>query len=105
MYQKSIAFASSQLPADLLVSATDLYTEEKGYGFVIEKNRREQELLQLPELNSAFLVWYWDNGKDLSTLVDTAKGVAITASESCTYHKGLPLSIKLKTPYPGSNKV
>lgn len=105
MYQKSIAFASSQLPADLLVSATDLYTEEKGYGFVIEKNRREQELLQLPELNSAFLVWYWDNGKDLSTLVDIAKGVAITASESCTYHKGLPLSFKLKTPYPGSYQV
>ncbi len=105
MYQKSIAFAKSQLPADLLVSAADLYTEEKGYGFVIEKNRREQERLQLPELNSAFCVWYWDNSKNLSTLVDTANGITITASELCTYKEGLPLSFKLKTPHAGCYQI
>ncbi len=98
MYQTSIAFSKSQLPADILADASDLYTEDKGYGFVIEKNRNEQELLQIPELNSAFSTWYWDNGKELSTLINSPEGVTIQ-------DRSLPLTFKLKVPHQGNYKV
>ena len=105
MYQKTISFSKPNRRADLLVKAADLYSEETGYGFVIEKNRNEQELLQLPELNSAFSPWYWDNGKELSSLSDTAEGVTVTAAGSCGYTEGLPLSFKLKLPSQGNYHV
>lgn len=105
MYQKTISFSKANSQADLLVNSASLYSEETGYGFVIEKNRNEQELLQLPELNSAFSVWYWDNGKELSALTDTAEGVAVTSAGSCPCAKGLPLSFKLKLPRQGNYHV
>ena len=36
------------------VRAADLYDSALGYGFVTEKNRREQELITLPQQNAAF---------------------------------------------------
>ena len=48
---------SSGFPAGMAVIAVTRplpWTAEQGWGFVTEKNRREQELLRLPELNSGF---------------------------------------------------
>ena len=56
------------------VSAEDLYTAEKGFGFVTERNRRKQALLQLPELNSAFDTVYWYRNEDLSCVEEDAFG-------------------------------
>ena len=54
MYHKKYTFT---------VEMHELYSPETGYGFVTEKNYREQQLLQIPELNSAFIPvpWYQEN--------------------------------------------
>ncbi len=110
MYQTTIVFSKAQADANLMsttsivADAATLYSEEKGYGFVIERNRNEQELLQLPELNAAYSTWYWDNGKELTVLTDTASGVAI--SECSAYQPDvLPLSFKLKLPHQGNYQI
>lgn len=96
MYQTTIVFTNAD--------ASGLYSEEKGYGFVIERNRNEQELLQLPELNAGYSTWYWDNGKELTVLTDTESGVAI--SDSSAYESAvLPLSFKLKLPHQGNYQL
>ncbi|MCD7883923.1 MAG: GDSL-type esterase/lipase family protein [Lachnospiraceae bacterium] len=56
------------------VSAQDLYQPEKGYGFVTEENRREQELLKLPELNSGFDTVYWYQDEILSRIEEDEYG-------------------------------
>ena len=110
MYQTTIAFTKAQDDTDIMstdniaVNANTLYSEETGYGFVIERNRNEQELLQLPELNSAYSTWYWDNGKELTVLKDTDAGVAIC--ESSAYEPSvLPLSFKLNLPHQGNYNI
>lgn len=104
MYQTSIAFSKAQPDTDLLATASSLYTEEAGYGFVIERNRNEQELLQFPELNSAYSTWYWDNGKELTVLTDTEQGVCI--SDSSAYEAAvLPLSFKINVPRQGNYQL
>lgn len=103
MYQTLISFTPAYLPATLSANASSLYSEEAGFGFVTEVNRNEQELLQIPELNSAFAPWYWDNGRELTVLTDTPEGVAVAGS-SC-YPEGLPLSFKLKLPHQGNYRL
>lgn len=104
MYQTTITFTKTQPNADILADASALYSEKSGYGFVIERNRKEQEFLQLPELNSAYSTWYWDNGKELTVLSDTEAGV--TLSECSAYSPDvLPLSFKLKLPHQGTYDV
>ena len=41
------------------VGADARYTDAAGFGFIDEKTRREQERLQLPELNSGFEPVWW----------------------------------------------
>lgn len=104
MYQTSIAFSKAQPDDTVLADAASLYTEEAGFGFVIERNRNEQELLQIPELNSAYSTWYWDNGRELTMLTDTPEGV--TVSDSSVYESScLPLTFKLKVPKQGNYQV
>lgn len=101
MYQTTISFTKALSAADIQADSTTLYSDGTGYGFVTERNRKEQELLQLPELNSAYSTWYWDNGKELTVLSDTEAGV--TVSEASAYPAAaLPLSFKLKLPHQGN---
>ncbi len=60
--------------AVVFVSPGDLYTPEKGYGFVTEKNRREQELLNLPELNNGFEPVAWMRREDLTRIGQDESG-------------------------------
>ena len=53
MFQRNFVFGTAA------VTASDLYCPDKGYGFVTEENRKEQESLQLPELNAGFDTLYW----------------------------------------------
>ena len=56
--------------ADIIrVRAGNLYESGRGYGFVTEKNRGEQERLRVPELNSAFDAACWYQNQEL-TLVE-----------------------------------
>lgn len=54
---------------DLKTGGAALYDRERGYGFVTEKNRKEDELLQLPELNTGFDVPYWYRGETVTELL------------------------------------
>ena len=44
---------------EIAVTQPLLYTPQRGWGFVTEKTRREQESLRLPELNSGFEPVWW----------------------------------------------
>ena len=59
MFQKTFIFQNDPVSkpengAEITVS-DELYTPETGYGFVTEKNRAEQELLQIPAVTSGFI--------------------------------------------------
>lgn len=85
------------------VSSSDLYSPDKGYGFVIEENRRSQELLQISELNSAFEPWYWLNAEDISILNQSDEGVFITKSDLCPIQDWpIPLHFKIKLSTTGN---
>ena len=56
------------------VRAADLYDSALGYGFVTEKNRREQDLLRVPELNAAFDAAYWYQDQDLTMVEEDRLG-------------------------------
>ncbi len=56
MFRRNFLFGKDGGTANLIdVGSEDLYQPGKGYGFVTEKNRREQELLQIRELNSSLI--------------------------------------------------
>ena len=76
MFLKAFSFGlkNEESSADIFVSADDLYTPRKGYGFVTEKNRRQQEMLQYAELNSAFEPLYWYQGQDLTKIEQAEDG-------------------------------
>ena len=99
------------------MTAENLYTPEKGYGFVVEKNRREHFRLQLPELNSAFDTVYWYREENLSHVEEDAFGCCLNADgviarlekEAGEPFEGeerrIPLSFKLDVPRQGNYKV
>ncbi len=99
------------------VSAEDLYTAEKGFGFVTERNRRKQALLQLPELNSAFDTVYWYRNEDLSCVEEDAFGCWLDSEAEIGRlereagepfwgeRRRIPLSFKLDVPRQGNYKV
>lgn len=99
------------------VTAGDLYRPDKGYGFVTEQNRRQQEQLRIPELNSAFDTVYWYQDEDLSVLQEDAGGVFLdsdaviaslaekTGEPVQGEHRRIPLSFKIDVPGQGNYKV
>ena len=69
MFRRNFLFGKDGGTANLIdVGSEDLYQPGKGYGFVTEKNRREQKLLQIRELNSSFDTMYWYQNEQLSFL-------------------------------------
>lgn len=85
------------------ISPLDLYSPDKGYGFIIEKNRRIQELLQIPELNSAFEPWYWLTSEDISILNQSEEGIYITNSNQYQMENWpIPLHFKIKITTSGN---
>ena len=101
----------------ICVTADDLYRPGKCYGFVTEQNRREQELLGIPELNSAFDTVYWyQNEKiselqedDISIFLDSDAAVASLSEKAGEpergEHRRLPLSFKIDVPRQGNYRV
>ncbi len=99
------------------VTPEDLYSPEKGYGFVVEKNRRQQELLKIPELNSAFDTVYWYQDKDLSFLQGDGTGCLLDSDGEIAHleevtgepmegeHRRIPLCFKTDVPHEGNYKV
>lgn len=99
------------------ISASDLYHPDKGYGFVVEQNRREQEQLKIPELNSAFDTVYWYQDENLTELQEDAEGVFLdsdavikalvkkTGEPEEGEHRYIPLCFKADVPCQGNYRV
>ncbi len=81
---------------DMHVTAEDLYDLQSGYGFVTEKNRPKQKLLQLPELNSGFVPMYWYQGKLLTEIRQDEDGCFVDSKD-----KIKELAREEGSPYPG----
>lgn len=104
------------------VRADDLYEPDKGYGFVIEKNRREQDILKIAELNSAFDTVYWYQDENLSELQEDDRGVFLDSDriirsleekngelyseeKETQEHRRIPLCFKTDVPRQGNYRV
>ena len=88
MFRRNFLFGKDGGTANLIdVGSEDLYQPGKGYGFVTEKNRREQKLLQIRELNSSFDTMYWDQNEQLSFLKEDENGCYLDSAEEVDYCK------------------
>lgn len=118
MFRKNFLFGVDFTTAnENSVNAGDLYTPSKGYGFVTELNRRQQELLKFPELNSGFDTMYWYQDKNLTEIQSDENGCFIDskaildklAEEEGGYYAGeprrIPLCFKLEVPRQGNYLV
>lgn len=118
MFRRNFLFGKDGGTANLIdVGSDDLYQPGKGYGFVTEKNRREQEGLQIRELNSSFEPMYWYQNEDLTFLredengcyLDSAEEVAALEAQSGEKMAGsprrIPLLFKVDVPRQGNYKV
>lgn len=99
MFNKTFFFYSADSKEGCRVNASDLYSADKGYGFVTEENRNQDEFLKLPELNSAFDTWYWLAGQTVTELIDTPYGVSLKAGD------GIPVIFKADLKKQGNYNV
>lgn len=118
MFRRNFLFGVDPDTANVIgVFPTDFYKPGKGYGFVTEQNRREQELLQLPELNSGFDTAYWyreehlsyiesdENGCFLDSDAEIAKLERDAGEHQEGEHRRIPLSFKVDLPREGNYRV
>lgn len=118
MFRRNFLFGVDSDTANVIgVGAEDLYQPGKGYGFVIEQNRREQELLKISELNAGFDTVYWYQDEDLTHIENDADGcfldseAVIRTLEEKTGERmegeprRIPLSFKMSIPRQGNYKV
>ena len=113
----SFKLLNTESSAGRLVSADDLYTPQKGYGFVTETNRRQQEMLQFAELNSAFEPHYWYQGQEISCIEQDENGCFLDSEkimehlaqkEGCAYSgekRRIPLLFKINVPAQGNYSI
>lgn len=84
------------------------YTEERGWGFVTEKARREQELLRLPELNSGFDPVWWYQDEDITQVEMREEGCLIadcTGREWDRAGRRIPLLFKADGKAEGNYRI
>ncbi len=135
MFRRNFLFGVDSATANIIgVQNNDLYQPGKGYGFVIEQNRREQELLKLAELNSAFDTVFWYQDEDLTRIEGDMDGCFVdsdaiiaalekqigepihginagNATEEMPVdtpkgeHRRIPLSFKIDVPRQGNYKI
>lgn len=107
MFQVCYTFFQEPIySSNILISPQDLYTEEKGYGFVIETNKNNIDFLKIPELNSSFDPWYWLKDKALSQLQICSCGIFINQNpEYLINNWPIPLHFKLQVPHSGNYSI
>ena len=118
MFHRKFLFGEDSGTANVIdVLASELYQPGKGYGFVIEKNRREQELLKIPELNSGFDTVYWYQDQDLSLIQEDELGCFLDSEGIVSRleqdagepwageRRRVPLSFIVDVPRQGNYKV
>lgn len=118
MFRRNFLFGIDSDTANVIgVSNGDYYKPGKGYGFVTELNRREQELLKISELNSGFETVYWYQDEDLTPIeadgdgcyVDSAAVIKKLVEKTGEVQPGeprrIPLHFKIDVPRQGNYKV
>ena len=107
MFHQIYAFSTqSSSQSDYVITESNLYTKEKGYGFVIPKNRLEQEDLQIPEVNSGFDPWYWLESQNFVELSSSPNGIYVNKVDSTLMPDALiPLCFKVNVPCSDNYKV
>lgn len=118
MFRRNFLFGVDSDTANVIgVYSNDLYQSGKGYGFVVEQNRKEQEVLKITELNSAFDTVYWYQDDNLTHVESDEDGcfvdsdAVIAALEQKAgekflgEHRRIPLSFKVDIPRQGNYKV
>lgn len=118
MFRRNFLFGKDEMTANLIeVGHEDLYRPDKGYGFVTEKNRREQEPLQIKELNASLDPMYWYQDDDLTELsedengcfIDSAGKVAeleaVCGETFACKPRYIPLIFKMDVPRQGNYKL
>ena len=102
---------SSGFPAGMAVIAVTRplpWTAEQGWGFVTEKNRREQELLRLPELNSGFEPVWWYQEEDITQLEMKEEGCLTADCSGKEYNSAgrrIPLLFKADVKKEGNYRI
>ena len=99
MFKKSFVFGKNKKDGSIEVSKDTLYSEKQEYGFITEKNRNADEMLKIPEINTAFDVQYWYANKEITEILEDEKGCYIESEDK------LPLSFKVKVPVQGNYNV
>lgn len=92
---------------DVCVGAADLYTKERGYGFITEQNMEEQPLLMLPELNGGFMPVPWYRFLAPVRIEQKRYGCGIRREKASPEDEGrqLPLRFKCNVPSDGSYRI
>ncbi len=118
MFRKTFWFGDGEAQDGAVpVGSGDLYCPDRGFGFVTEKNRREQDGLKISELNSGFDTLYWYQDADLTKIGSDgdgcffdSDGAVRTLDEKAGEtqpgeHRRIPLSFKLDVPGQGNYRV
>ena len=104
MYCARYSFASGGTDK-IPVSPGLLYAQKLGYGFVTEKNRRQQALLRIPELNSGFEPAPWFCDSDLTDIGQDEAGCFGQGVYMPQESRRIPLCFKAGVPKGGRYKV
>lgn len=101
MFSKEFYFSNSLDDKANLITPTDLYNKSKGYGFIDEETKKEQEELQIPEINNGFDPWYWYQGVNLTTINSDNNGCYVSPH----LEGAIPLCFKVDVKKPGNYLV
>lgn len=105
MYRKKYLFFPGSGKEGSIVSPEDLYTPEKGFGFITEKNMEQQENLQLPELNGGFVPVTWYRTQEITQIEQKSQGCVIRWENQGNDGRQIPLRFKCNVPGDGSYRV
>ncbi len=118
MFRRNFVFGIDSDTANVIgVCSDDLYQPGKGYGFVTEQNRREQDNLKMPELNSAFDTVYWYQDENMTNIQEDVTGCFLDSDKIITLleekngekiageHRRIPLTFKVDVPRQGNYLV
>ncbi len=95
---------------DFRKDKAELYDKQRGYGFVTEQNRREDELLQLAELNTGFDVPYWYRDETVTEILTDEHGCYVDSEAAvrrilADAGRRIPLCFKADVERQGNYRV
>jgi len=98
MYQRKFIFYKHTQENVISVSKDNLFSDTLGFGFLTERNREEDELLQVPEVNNGFKLP--DKEK-----IDVKTNICQDELGCFLQEADIPLSFKASIPHNGNYRV